>query len=86
VAGATRVTKIAARAGVHCRDELECSWILRAASGARDGYLARLERLTQRFQHAPIELGQLVKKQHTMVREADFAGSRLRPAADHGRS
>ena len=42
-------------------------------SHAGDGHLAVLKRLTQRFQHIAVELGQLVQKQHAPVRQRDLA-------------
>jgi hypothetical protein len=53
--------------------------------GARDDRLPGLERLAQGVEHARLELGQLVEKQHAEVREADLAGPRPRAAADERR-
>jgi hypothetical protein len=41
-----------------------------------------LERLSQRFEHAAAELGQLVEKEHAAVREAQLARPRHAAAAD----
>ena len=43
---------------------------------------AFLERLAQHFEHVAAELEHLVEKQHAVMGEADFAGPRLRAAAD----
>jgi hypothetical protein len=51
---------------------------------ARDGDVAYLERLTQRFQDAAMELRQLVQEQHALVRERHLARARVRTATDHG--
>jgi hypothetical protein len=56
-----------------------------AVVGARDRDLAGLERLAQRVEHARIELGKLVEKQHAAVRERDLAGPRAQAAADQRR-
>ena len=40
------------------------------------------ERLPQTLEHAAAELRQLVEKQHAAVRQAQFAGPRIRAAAD----
>jgi hypothetical protein len=42
--------------------------------GARNRDLAVLQRLAQRIQHPRIELRQLVKKQHALMRQRDLAG------------
>ena len=52
--------------------------------GAGDGDAAKLERLAQRFEHAAVELRQLVQEQHALVRERHLARARVRAAADHG--
>ena len=48
----------------------------------RDRHRAVFQRLAQHFQRAAIELGQLVEKQHAVVRQADLAGRGRRAAAD----
>ena len=53
--------------------------------GARDDHGAVLERLTQRFEDAPGELGQLVEKEDAQVREARLARMRDAAAADQPR-
>ena len=40
------------------------------------------ERLSQHFEHVAAELEHLVEEQHAVVRQADFAWPRMRPAAD----
>lgn len=49
--------------------------------GARHGDLAVLQRLPQRIQHARIEFGQLVEKQHALMRQRDLAGLGAHAAA-----
>jgi len=48
------VTEVAARAGVHRRDELKARGEFGLAGGARHQYPARLERLAQHLEHAPV--------------------------------
>ena len=47
--------------------------------GAGDRDLAGLERLAQRIQHLRLEFGQLVEKQHAIMRERYLSGPRLMP-------
>ena len=46
---------------------------------------AGLERLAQRIEHRPLELGQLVEEQHAEMREADLARPDAQAAADQRR-
>jgi hypothetical protein len=57
---ATGVPEPAARARIHRRDELEARRKIGLMRRARNRDLARFERLAQHFEHAPVELGQLV--------------------------
>ena len=56
-----------------------------APAYARDADGAVLERLPERFQDGPRELGQLVEQQHAVVGQARLAGSGSGPAADDRR-
>ncbi len=47
-----------------------------------DRHRAIFQRLAEHFQRAAVELGQLVEKQHAVVRQADFARRGNRSAAD----
>jgi hypothetical protein len=53
--------------------------------GAGDGDHAVFERLAQRFEHGAAELGQLIEKQHAVVRQRHLAGPGDGPAADQRR-
>ena len=75
------VAEVAARAGVHRRDELEARGKIRLARGARDGDAARFERLAQHLEHVAAEFRQLVEEEHAVVRERDLARARRRAAA-----
>ena len=68
----------AARAQVHGRDELEAGREDRSAGDTRDRHVAVLERLAKRLERRPLELGELVEKEHSAVREADLARPRGR--------
>ena len=48
---------------------------------SRNGHRPILQRLAQHLQHVARELGQLVEKQHAVVRQADFARPRHAGAA-----
>jgi hypothetical protein len=52
---------------------------------ARDGDHARFQGLAQHLQGLPAPFRQLVEEQHAVVRERDFAGTRIGPAADQRR-
>ena len=51
---------------------------------AADGDFAVLQRLAQHLERIAGELGQLVQKQHAVVRQTDLAGAGDRPAAHNG--
>ena len=82
VAAPARVAEPAAGARIHRRDELELRRESALPRRARDVDDARLERLAQHLQHAPIPFRQLVQKQHAVMRERDLAGPRIAAAAD----
>jgi len=65
---------------------LESRGILHLQRRARNRDDAGLERFAQALEHAAVELGQLVEKQHAAMREAHLARTRLRTAADDGAS
>ncbi|MNT50589.1 hypothetical protein D3C72_1875150 [compost metagenome] len=75
--------EVAARAGVHRRDELEAGGEVGVAGGAGDGDAAGFQRLAQDFQHSAVELRQFVEEQHAVVRQRDLARARVAAAADH---
>ena len=77
-----RVAEVAARAGVHRADQHEPRGESDRPRGARDPDAAFLDRLPQHLEDMPAELRHLVEKQHAVVRQADLAGPRVRPAAD----
>src|SRR5262245_37473703 len=77
-----RVAPSTARAEIHRPDQLEPRRIRHAATNACNGYEAVLERLSERFERAACELGELVEQQDTTVRETGLPGSRARPATD----
>ena len=66
-------------------DELEPGREERLARRPRDRDDAVLERLPQRLERGPLELGQLVEQQHAAMREARLAGPRPGAAADDRR-
>ena len=80
-----RVASPAARAHVHARDELEPRRKDRPSAHSRDCDLAVFERLAQRLENGPLELGQLVQEEHSAVREGRLTRSRSRAASDDGR-
>ena len=76
-----RIAAAAARAHVHRPDELEARREERVPADPRDRDEAVLERLPQRLEHRPRELGQLVHEQDAPMRERDLAGTRARPTS-----
>ncbi len=83
-AGAGRIGKVAAFAGVGGGDQHEAAGIAYVGIGACDHDLAVLDGLAQGFQHGAGEFRELVHEQHAVVGEADFARFRAAPAADDG--
>ena len=55
------------------------------SSDAGDGDAAIFERLAKRLQHVRMELGDLIEKEHSAMREGDLAGVRGIAAADETR-
>src|SRR5437667_1829970 len=79
---AFQIAKIAARAGIHRRNEHELRRKSDTACCARDRNLPVFERLAHYFQRRSLELGQLIKKKDAVVRDAHFTGIRKRAAAE----
>src|SRR6058998_2095223 len=79
---ALQVAKIAAWTGIHRRNEHQLRWKSEAACRARHGDLPVFERLAHYFQRRSLKLGQLIEKEHAVVRDAYFTGIRKRAAAE----
>ena len=77
-----RVASRTARAQVHRPDQLEARRKLCLAARAGDADHAVLERLAERLQRRPRELGELVEQQHAVVGEARLARPRAGAASD----
>ena len=75
----------AAGARVHRGDEHELRGKSHRAGGAGNRHRAVLQRLAQDLQRAAAKFGQLVEKENAVMREAHFAGARIRRAADQAR-
>lgn len=73
-AAAAGVPEKAARAGVHGGDQLEARRKTHGVAGPGDDDMPALQRLAQHLQDLAIELGQLIQKKHTVVRQGDFPG------------
>jgi hypothetical protein len=71
------------RARVHGRNELEARGQDHRASRPDDRDPALLERLAQRLEDIPAELGQLVEEQHALVGAGHLTGGQDRSPADH---
>ena len=80
-----RIAEKAALAGIHGRRQHEARRKGQRHRRPADRDLAVLERLAQHVEHVALEFGQLVQKQDAVVRQADFAGTRQRAAADQPR-
>ena len=85
LAGVAGLVGRAAAARIHGRDELEPRRIDDPMVGARDGDLARLDRLAQAVESLRLELGQFVQEQNAVVGERNLAGPRMGAAADERR-
>src|SRR5439155_3604861 len=68
-----RVAQPAAHARVHRSNELEGRRIVDRAAAARDGDATFLERLAERLERVPPELGQLVHEEYPAVGECHLA-------------
>src|SRR6266404_2297069 len=79
---ALQIAKIAARTGIHRRNEHEFRGKSDAACRARHGDLPVFERLAHYFQRRSFKLGQFIEKQNTIVSDAYFTGIRKRAAAE----
>ena len=73
-----RIAPRPARTEVHRRNELEPGRERRPPSDPRDADDTVLERLAERLERGPLELGELVQDEHAPVREADLARPRAR--------
>src|SRR5581483_10235417 len=71
----------AARTQVHRADQLEARRKHGPARHTRDADDAIFERLAERLEHRPLELGQLVEKEHPAVRKTGLARPRTARAA-----
>src|SRR5262249_6375641 len=81
-APARRMAQVAARAAVRRADQERTRREPRAAARSRDAHATVFERLPQRFEDVATELGELVQKQHAVVRQTELAGSRDLAASD----
>ena len=82
---ARRVIEVAAGAGFIAAASMKRAGKVSDMRRARDGDRAVFERLAHNFEHVARELGQLVQKEHAVMREADLARARDRAAADQPR-
>ena len=73
---------IPARARIHRAHQHEGGGEGRGAGGARDPHRPFFEWLPQHFQDVAAELRHLVEEQHAVMRQADLARPRDRPATD----
>ena len=67
------VAEIAARAGIHGRDQLEACGEVRLPCRARNGDVAGFQRFAQDFKHGAGKLRQFIQKQYAVVGQRDFA-------------
>ena len=79
---AFQIAEIAARTGIHRRDQHELGGKRHAARRARNRDPAVFERLAHYFQCRAFELGQLIEKKNAVMREAHFARIRNCAAAE----
>src|SRR5262249_61504725 len=81
-AGSLRVSGEAAGTGIHRRDQEEIAGKDGRAAHANQTDAFFLERLPDRLQHVPPELGKLVEKEDASMGERDLAGPRPNAASD----
>ena len=81
-AAAGAVPQPPTRAGIHGADQKRSRRERGFGVGPRDGDDSVFQRLTQSLQGAAAKLGQLVEKEHPVVRETDFAGTRAVATTD----
>lgn len=62
----TGLPKFPQGAGIHRRDQHYAAGVAHRAAGAGDHDVAVFKRLTERFQHAAVELRKLVQEQHSV--------------------
>lgn len=60
---------VAARAGVHRRNELKARREIRPPPRTRHADVTGFQRFAQGFEHPPVKLGEFIKKQNAVVRE-----------------
>ncbi len=77
---------IAAGAGVHGGDHNEVGGKPQRALGAGDGDGAFFEGLADHFEDVALELGEFVEEEDAVMGQAEFAGARVRAAADERRA
>ena len=76
-----RITEMAAGTGIHRRDQLKTG--RKSGSPRRSGDMdfSGLQRFPQYFQYRAGELGHFIQKKNAVVRQTDFAGTRVRTPA-----
>ena len=78
------VAVVAAGAGVHAGHEHKRGWVLDGILGPRDVDEAVFQGLAHHLEHAAVELGQLVEKEHAVVSQAYLARGGVGAAAHQG--
>ena len=76
IADAADMAVVAARTGIHRRDQLEVRREVGLPRGARDGDVAGLHRLAQHVEHAAVEFRKFVEEENTAMRQRNLAGAR----------
>jgi hypothetical protein len=69
------MAEIAARAGIHRRDQLEARGEIGLPCRARNGDVARLERFAQYLQYFSIEFRKLIEEKDAVMGERYFSGT-----------
>ena len=78
---AIRMIVVAARTGIHGRHQHKTCRIFDGKFSTRDTDFAVFERLAHHLQHLTLKFGQLVEKQHAVVRQRNFARLRISATA-----
>src|SRR5829696_4531949 len=84
-AGPPLVTSVPAGTGVHGTQQRDPRRVAERRGHARDGHMTIFQGLTQSLQRGPAKLGQLVEKQHPVMRERNLARPRIAAASGEPR-
>ena len=77
----SRMTVIAAGAGIHCCQNDHPTGVCQRTVDPRNRHLSVLDRLTEDFKRHPVKFGKLIQKQNAVMRKGNLSRTRDRSAA-----